>query len=229
MSQYWWVYLDESGDLGFNWGDCPKTSPYFVVTLLVCQNAAVNKQFNTAVKRTLRNKLNSKANKKRLTHELKGVATAFSIKRYFFRQLPESEWEIYTVILNKSRVNANLQTRAGKKKFYNFLANFVIEKIEFPPDLAVLILVLDRCKNNEEIEDFNEYLGNQLAAKLPSLDARIDINHEKSHNNPGLQAVDMFCWGIARKVTYQDNEWYNLFEKRIKFETVYLKDNSIKK
>ncbi len=79
MGQYWWIYLDECGDLGFNWKDCPKTSPYFVVTLLVCQNASANKRFGVAINRVLKNKLNGKPNKKRKVHEVKGVSTTFMV------------------------------------------------------------------------------------------------------------------------------------------------------
>lgn len=82
-------------------------------------------------------------------------------------------------------------------------------------------LVVDCCKNTEEIKDFNAYIQNQLQAYLP-LDTNLYINHESSHESAGLQAVDMFCWGIARKNTMLDLEWYNRFRDKIEYETIYL-------
>lgn len=54
------IYLDESGDLGFDYFDYNKknTTKKFVVTLLVCNSANARKAFEKAVRRTLKNKLN---------------------------------------------------------------------------------------------------------------------------------------------------------------------------
>ena len=172
---------------------------------------------------TLKNKINHRRSKNRVVHELKGEETSFKVKEYFHRQVPNDGWQIYSVTLNKARVNSDLQTKQGKKKLYNFLARFILEKVAFSNLLPVVNLVVDRCKNTDEIKDFNQYVENQLQALLP-LETRLFITHEASHENPGLQAVDMFCWGIARKDDRNDAEWYNLYRSMIAFETVYLRD-----
>jgi hypothetical protein len=53
------VYLDESGDLGFDFSK-PKTSRKFVITLLVCDGVEGADGFRKAARRTLKNKLNHK-------------------------------------------------------------------------------------------------------------------------------------------------------------------------
>lgn len=90
-------------------------------------------------------------------------------------------------------------------------------------ELGVTTLVVDKCKNKQEIEDFNQYLVNQLEAKLP-LNIPLRISHEDSKTNTGLQAVDAFCWGIYRKYEHGDIEWYQHFADKIAFETEYLGD-----
>ncbi|GAB4223892.1 MAG: hypothetical protein Tsb005_20100 [Gammaproteobacteria bacterium] len=179
------IYLDESGDLGFNWQK-KKIIPYFIITLLVCKGRLVIKGINKAVSRTLKNKINHKANKKQLMHELKGSHTDFKIKDYFYRHFPQEEWGLYTIVLNKRRVYKHLQTSAGKKKLYNFLAKFLIDQIKFPSTLKTLQLVVDKCKNTNEIKDFNFYLE-------PQLEVRFDIAHALSNTHYALQAVDLFC------------------------------------
>lgn len=99
----------------------------------------------------------------------------------------------------------------------------MIKQIDFPPTLKTVNLILDKCKNTSEIKDFNNYLKIQLQGILP-LNTRLDISHESSHSNFALQATDLFCWGIYRKVTLGDYEWYNLFKEKIRFETIYLND-----
>jgi hypothetical protein len=55
------IFLDESGDLGFDFSK-QKTSGKFVITLLVCNNAECNVGFRKAVRRTLKKKLNHRGN-----------------------------------------------------------------------------------------------------------------------------------------------------------------------
>jgi hypothetical protein len=214
------IYLDESGCLGFDFTKA-KTSRYFVITLLVCNTKQAQDSFTTAVKRTLKNKLNHKKVNKRVVSELKGSKTTLAIKQYFVKNLPKEDWAIYSVSLNKARVDESLRSRLGKKKLYNFLARFILEKVHFPEDLPMVSLIVDRCKNKEEIKDFNSYMVNQLEALLP-LNARLAIDHLSSEENAGLQAVDMFCWGIARKDDLKETDWYDYYKKNVKFTTVYL-------
>ena len=218
-----YIFLDESGDLGFNF-EKTKTSRQFVISLLVCQDKQAQDGFRRAVERTLKNKLNHRKNSTRTIAELKGTGTSFPIKQYFFRQLPADGWKIYSVTLNKSRVDVQLRSKAGKKKLYNFLARFILEKVHFPEDVRQVSLVVDRCKNKEEIKDFNQYVVNQLEALLP-LNARLNIDHLGSHESAGLQAVDLFCWGIARKDGLNDQEWNAVFQDKVSFTTIYLPEN----
>lgn len=194
-----------------------------MITLLVCESTRVQADFRKAIKRTLKNKVNHRKNKRRPVTELKGEGTNFPVKEYFYKHVPKAGWHIYSVTLNKARTELHLQTKVGKKKLYNFLARFLLEKVRFPNDLPTLNLVLDRCKNTAEIRDFNQYVENQLEALSP-LSTRLYITHEASHENPGLQAVDMFCWGIARKNDRGDDGWYRIYRDKIRFETIYLPD-----
>lgn len=214
------VFLDESGDLGFNWSK-KGTSKYFTVTVLICKDKKATDKVRQAIKKTLRNKINNK-NTKRISKELKGTGTTIEIKKYFYKNLPDDELSIYSVTLNKERVEEHLKTKDGKKKLYNFLANFIIKKTPLhKADNTNVNLVLDKCKNKAEIKDFNQYIENQLEANLP-LDTRLNITHESSEENLCLQAVDLFCWGIYRKYTYNDKEWYDCFKEKIKYDKKYL-------
>ena len=214
------IFLDESGDLGFNF-DNKNPSRYFVITLLVCKGKTSTDAFKTAVKRTLKNKLNHKKSKRKV-QELHATHLNFANKSYFYKQIKNFDWQIYTVALNKIRVSQHLQNKMGRKKLYNFLANFIIEKVQFPPETSTVTLVVDKCKNKEDIEDFNQYLANQLEGELP-LDVPLNVYHEDSMNSFGLQAVDLFCWGVFRKYERNDTQWYDVFRYQISYETEYLR------
>jgi hypothetical protein len=53
------IYLDESGDMGFDF-EASQPSRYFVITLLVCENLSASQMIQRAVRNTLKNKLNIK-------------------------------------------------------------------------------------------------------------------------------------------------------------------------
>ncbi len=214
------IFLDESGDLGFDF-DAKSPSRKFVITLLVCDNKCAVDAFKTAVKRTLKNKLNQKKNNKRRVEELHATHVSLPIKTYFYRQLKADGWRIYTVALNKQRVDERLTTKDGRKKLYNFLARFLLDEVDLTAVNPAATLIVDKCKNKEEIEDFNQYLANQLEARLP-LNVPLNISHEDSKANTGLQAVDLFCWGIFRKYERGDQAWYQHYADKIAFETEYL-------
>lgn len=213
------VFLDESGDLGFDF-EAKQPSRFFTITLLVCDDRRALAGFRKAVRRTLKNKLNRRKSRRRV-QELHGSDTALTIKRYFARQMPDRGWQLYSVTLNKQRVQPHLTTRGGKKKLYNFLARFLLEQLPLEQATENVSLVVDKSKNTEEIRDFNQYLQNQLEALLP-LNTALHIHHDRSQDDPGLQAVDLFCWGLSRKHERGDGEWYEYYRRFVAFETIYL-------
>jgi hypothetical protein len=215
------LYLDESGDLGFDFVKT-HTSKKFVITLLVCDGKMTADGFRKAVRRTLKNKLNQRKSGRRVVYELKGSNTTRKIKEYFYHNLPPAGGKLYTIILNKGRVYPRLRSRPGKKKLYNFPARFILERVDMATAGPTVNLVVDHCKNTDEIKDFNAYIVNQLEALLP-LNVPLYITHELSQNNPGLQAVDLFCWGLFRKYEWDDTSWYQIFQPVIAFEDAYLK------
>jgi hypothetical protein len=211
------IFLDESGDLGF---EKPGSSKKFIVTLLVCFSIDAAKRMRKAVERTLRNKLRRK--KSSSPGELKGSHTHPGVLEYFFRQLPKRDWALYAVILNKQRVFEYLRAKQARKKLYNYLARFVIEQVkiqETHPDR--ILLVVDRSKKFADILDFNRYLETYLEAVIP-MEVPVDIQHEDSAGEKGLQVVDVFSNCIFRKHEKGEERLYRQFEEFIKFETVFL-------
>jgi hypothetical protein len=78
-------------------------------------------------------------------------------------------------------------------------------------------LIVDRSKHTLGIKEFNDYLYSTLSLCL-NLETKLYIAHDKSENHKGIQAADMFCYGIARKYELQDQSWYDLFKDKIAVE-----------
>lgn len=212
------IYLDESGDLGFDFTK-QGTSRFFVITLLVIHSNEVNKKMLKMVERTIKEKINRNKKGKDVILELKGSNTDIGVKGYFYRHIKDDQFEIFTLILNKARVAQKLRDK--KEKLYNYVSRLLLEKCNLHKAEDRVILTVDKRKNKEDIKDFNSYLFNELRA-LISLKIPFEQYHEASYAHKGLQAVDVFCWGIYRKYERRDLEWYNYFVAKIKEEIVYL-------
>lgn len=211
-----YLYLDESGDLGFD--PEKRSSKYFVITILVCLSDRVRREIRKSVKRTIKNKINKK--KKRLNApELKGTNSNLSVKKYFLRNIKDENWQVYSLILNKRRMDQVELSNLNKKRFYNLLSRVLLEELKplFKGVRERVELIIDKSKNKTEIKEFNRYLENHLEALLP-LNVPLKIYHLHSFRTSELQAVDLFSWGIFRKFESYDVEWYNCFSNKIKCE-----------
>lgn len=81
-------------------------------------------------------------------------------------------------------------------------------------------LIIDKSKNIPQIEEFNSNMINHLLGRLdPKIP--LDIYHWASVKEYGLQAADIFSWGIFRKYEYGDNEWFDIFGSRVQYDKEY--------
>lgn len=212
----WYLYLDESGDLGFDFVN-KKPSKFFTITILAVSSFDNNKKILKAVKMTLHRKFKKKDN----VRELKGKDISLEVKKYLYKNLKEIKFGIYAITLNKQRVYEEL-TRS-KSRVYNYIAKKVLEQIPFEKNNKDRVqLIIDKSMGKPEIVEFNAYIRRQLEAKL-NPKVPLDIYHWRSHENYGLQVADVFCWGIFKKYEAHKTEWYDIYAKdKVIFDDQYL-------
>lgn len=214
----WYLCLDESGDLGFDFVN-RKPSRYFTICLLAASDPSSYYAIRRAIKRTLRQKVNKAGQAKRFKNEVKAIETTLEAKRYFYRRVAKLRFGIYSLTLNKRRVFDRL-TRE-KERVYNFVARHVLDKIPFEQAVDRVQIIVDRSKGHAEIAEFNTYIIRQLQGRLdPKIPLSID--HVNSEHEPALQATDLFAWGIFRKYERDDTKWFEIFREKIRFDEVYL-------
>ncbi|OGL45505.1 MAG: hypothetical protein A2W05_06335 [Candidatus Schekmanbacteria bacterium RBG_16_38_10] len=211
----WYLYLDESGDLGFDFVN-KKPSKFFTISILAIKGQENNRLLIKAVKKTLRRKLNQK---KSTVEEMKGSKTVLEIKKYFYTQVKDLKFALYALTLNKRRVYERLTK--DKERVYNYISRLVLDKIPFEKAQEQVILILDKSKTQKQVRDFNQYVFRQLKGRLDPK-VPLDIKHQDSQQYYGLQAVDLFSWGIFRKYEKKDSKWFEIFREKVAFEEQYL-------
>jgi len=211
------IYLDESGDLGFEFDDRSPSS-HFIITLLVCESLESAKVIKKSVEKTIKNKIHTK---KRNHYELKGTRSHLGIKAYFFKNATKSNaWKIYSIVLDKKKLLRKLTAPIDKHRIYNVLANHLLKEVDFS-SASTINLFVDQSKNRDGINEFDDMLRVTMDTILP-LNVPFSIRHIQSHESHGIQAVDLFCWGFYRKYAYCDEEWYEIFQDKIVYEQLFL-------
>lgn len=210
------IYLDESGDLGFNYS-LQNTSRYLIIGLLVFPNGSssiAHSAMVQAIKRTLKNKLPKN------TAEIKGSKLALPIKQYFLKEAnKQTDWCLYAAIADKRSWSQHHPTLA-KKDLYNEVARRIFSQVSQLANCSVIDLIVDCSKNSKEIVAFDQLMKEALPKAIPQ-NVRFSIKHRRSQDDGGLQAIDVFCSGINRKYEQGDVTWYQEFSDKIAVEVEY--------
>ena len=159
----WYLYLDESGDLGFDFVH-KSSSRFFTVTILVVQGMENNRALINAVKKTIARKLNPRERKHRIVAELKGYGTSIEVKKYFYELVAEIPLNLFCVSLNKMQAFEKLP--AEKHRVYNYISRLVLDAIPLEKAQMRVKFIIDKSKSKPQIQEFNSSVINQLQGRL---------------------------------------------------------------
>lgn len=211
-----YLYLDESGDLGFDFVN-KKPSSFFTICVLAVKGRENDRALANSVRAVTRRKLLH--NSPKGISELKGSRTPIEVKRFFYNKACRIDFKLHSVTLNKRRFYTRLTE--DKERIYNYIARQALEGVDFKEAAVRVIITIDKSKARTEIHRFNNYMLTQIKSCLDPL-IPLEIFHTFSDQSPILQAADMFAWGIFRKYERNDLEWYDIFKARIRSEKLYL-------
>ena len=211
-----YLYLDESGDLGFDFVN-KKPSAFFTICVLAIKGRENDRALTKAVRTVLRRRQFLRNNIE--GPELKGYTASPETKKLFYKKAGSVDFKLYSVTLNKKRAYQHLAI--DKDRTYNYIARLTLEHVNFKDAAVRVIMTVDKSKSRQGVVEFDNYVINQIKAFIDPL-VPLDIIHVNSHESPGLQAVDMFTWGIFRKYERTDLEWFNVFKARICVDRLYL-------
>lgn len=207
-----YIFLDESGDLGFK----KSSSKWFIVTLVITNN---HRPLEKAIKKT-RNELRKKYKN---ISEMHAYHCDPSTRKKILRLLSKiDDLKVICVILNKQKVYVDLQSQ--KNLLYNYTANILLDRLNSKKIINgddELYLCFDRKDTNKNIrENFEKYIT-QTMKKWRKGNVKLDL--KSSYESKGLQAVDFISWAIFRKYELNDREYYDIISNKIIGESYLFK------
>lgn len=199
-----YLFLDESGDLGFN--PKKKNSKFFIITVIFTSEKKSLEKIVKKTHATLRKKV------KRLSggvlHSYKENAVT---RNRLLKLVSGGNYKIMTVCLNKSKVHTNLQDE--KHVLYNYVVNILLDRImtkKYLQGSGQVVLIAEKRETNKFLNDnFKAYLENQLKNKHRAL---ISVEIKIPSQEKALQAIDFVSWSIFRKYEMKDDSYYKIIK-----------------
>lgn len=201
------LYLDESGDLGFDFKK-EKTSKFFTITILYIKSISDNKFIISEIKKTIKRKINIKDNSK--FSELKG-SSKIEIKKYLFNKIKDIDFEIYSLTIDKVKFYRKkdqrffLNQKINKISIYDSMVVNILEDIKVSFNIKdVIEIIIDKSKSKYAIL----LLNNKILKTLKNNNVKID--HKISNESLGIQLSDLFCRAVRLKYEKKEDEFFNL-------------------
>lgn len=207
-----YIFLDESGDLGFNFKK-KGTSGFFIITILFINSS--KGPIEKIVKKT-HGELTKRF--KRRIGVLHAVNEKPVTRQRLLKRLTEKNCVIMTIYLNKNKVFTRLQDE--KQVLYNYVTNILLDRIYIkkiiPIDKKIELIASRRETNKFLNENFKDYLNRQVKNKH---NGAIEISIKTPSEEKCLQAVDFVSWAFFRKYEKRDDSYYNIFKSKISEES----------
>ncbi len=206
-----YIFLDESGDLGFDFSK-RKTSKFFVISFLFVDGEMQKKRVEKIIKKVF-----AGFTKKEVKFH-HGALHAFKetpkIKTYVLGRLSKMQVSIMSICLNKKNVYTSLQDEMHI--LYNYVTNILLDRIckkkILPLDKKIHLIASQRETNKFLNSNFKAYLEKQ-AKRKHSID--IDVNITPFFSEKCLQIIDFVSWSLFRYREYGDNFYRNLINNLI--------------
>lgn len=200
-----YVYIDESGDLGFH---PSKSSTHFIATALFISDFS---KLDRIIKKLRRGSFQKEL---KYCSEIKGYKSSEALKRKMLSRLnEETGFQVVHIILPKKNLSPDF--RENKHLLYNYVIGKIAENI--PVANSVLIVRIDKSKEKQSLrDDFDHHFKSVLKSFSSCTLQNGIIYHSDSKSWAGLQFADVLAWAEYQKICNSNSQYIELidFEKQ---------------
>lgn len=203
-----YIFLDESGDLGFDWKK-QKTSRYFLITTVFVESKRPLEKIVRKIFAAM-----SKKERKAMHGCLHCYKAHPRIRQKLLTEVNQLDLSIMTISLNKKKVYSKLHDE--KHVLYNFVVNILLDRLYtrklIPIDQPIHLVASQRETNTFLNVNFQQYLTQQVEQKHQ---LRLSIAIKPPSAEKGLQVADFLCWALFRKREHADASYADLIHSKV--------------
>jgi len=204
-----YIFMDESGDLGFDFSKA-RTTKYFIITFLFVQE-------KKPVERVVRSIIRSlpKTMKKKHSGVLHCHDEVSSVRKKLLDKVNQlDDAKIMIIYLNKKKVYTKLQEE--KIILYNYVTNILLDRIfgkKIIPTHEKIHFIASKRETNRFLNDnFKSYLHN---TSLHNHKIPLHVEIKTPAEEKWLQVVDFLSRSLFRKYEYGDPSYANMIQSKI--------------
>jgi tetrahydromethanopterin S-methyltransferase subunit G len=202
-----YIFLDESGDLGFNFKK-KKTSRYFVVTLLYTERKEPLEKIVKKIFRGFR-----QTGKSHATNVIHAYKESRITNERILKHLNELDVEIHSVSIHKKNIPKSI--RSDIHVLYRLIVSsllcVLLDARQSITDEPIYIVVSQRETNKSLNKEFIE----SVQKFLERYDKNISVTLASPAKEKGLQIVDAVSWSIYQKYEYGNTDYCDLISQRL--------------
>ncbi|MBI2638663.1 DUF3800 domain-containing protein [Candidatus Peregrinibacteria bacterium] len=196
-----YIFMDESGDLGFDFLK-KKTSKFFIVSFLFISDEAKKKKVEKIIKKVFAGF--SKKEVKFHHGTLHAFKETQKVRTFILGHLSQIPVSVMAIRLNKTNVHTSL--RDEMHILYNYVTNILIDRILkkkiLPRDRKIHLIASQRETNKFLNVNFKAYLEKQAKNKH---EINIEVEITPFFKEKCLQVIDFVSWSLFRYKERGDN------------------------
>lgn len=192
-----YIYIDESGDLG-------KGSKYFIIGAIIVDDYIKLERSITKIRRKFKKELGN-------FQEIKGNKTKNFIIKKLLTKVNSLNSEIFIIVFDK-KDKYKINYKNDFNVLYDIIASELAKEIKITQSTLIIV---DTCKPKKKlVNNFNQRFLDKINN---SKNHQINIIHQNSINQKGLQVIDVIVWAAFQYMEHNNSEFIDLIEnKKIK-------------
>lgn len=221
-TQMYYLFMDESGELGYQAG----SSRHFVIAVISTADSSrltrcIKKQTAKLIRAGWPKHVEIKATTLWRSNVVEGVPGTISKDRVpaltrMLQAICSCDLRIHYAVVNKAKLSDKLKD-APYGITYNYFAGQLLCRAYKEHFAGPLMITVDqRNKETHTKLKFDGYLETRLVIDCDHRQA-LTIRHEESQKVRALQAADLVSWAIFRNYEHADDRFLNLLRPRLGF------------
>lgn len=192
-----YIYIDESGDLG-------KGSKYFIIGAIIVDDYIKLERSITKIRRKFKKELGN-------FQEIKGNKTKNFIIKKLLTKVNSLNSEIFIIVFDK-KDKYKINYKNDFNVLYDIIASDLAKEIKITKSTLIIV---DTCKPKKKlVNNFNQRFLDKINN---SKNHQINIIHQNSINQKGLQVIDVIVWAAFQYMEHNNSEFIDLIDnKKIK-------------
>jgi len=209
-----YVFVDESGDLGFN----ENSTKFFIVAYIECESPIkLHGEMKKVLKFLHKNKKYHYGR-----NELKFSLMNQKCREYVLQKISDCDLTVNALVVEKAKILPKLRDDPSSLYSYLVVHNIILSLLPQIITNKKLVITFDRSLPNWRIKKFNDYVNSKVHMLLTEKGSKfkpdsISLMHDNSELEPCIQAVDVVAGAYFQKYEKKNSSYTDIIINKVAY------------